>query len=208
MCFDSRGVVALPDDRGLVAALVQMAVDAVGGDVEHAVLEPFDRDVAGREGGVLDLGEGLDPVDALGLLGPESVGVADRARIHVAVFGLVDKGALGPFGRIRRKSSRTSIPSTHRGQRTRRPPAVFIVDIDYASPGRAGDKAETSPTLVGGGFGRRRIRLGPVADRPERSLSRFAGSLKSTLSREWRAMIGIWKPSCDESGLAMPAITP
>ena len=51
-----RGIVALPDDRGLVAALVEMPVDAVPGDVEDAVLEPFDRDVAGREGDVLDLG--------------------------------------------------------------------------------------------------------------------------------------------------------
>ena len=49
-------VVAFPDDRDLVAALGEMAVDAVVGDVERAVLEPFDRDVAGIEGGVLDLG--------------------------------------------------------------------------------------------------------------------------------------------------------
>ena len=54
-----RRIVAFPDDRGLVAALVQMPVDAVLGDIEDAILEPFDRDVAGREAGVLDLGEGL-----------------------------------------------------------------------------------------------------------------------------------------------------
>ena len=34
-----RGVVAFPD-RGLASALVEMAVDAVPGDVEDAVLEP------------------------------------------------------------------------------------------------------------------------------------------------------------------------
>ena len=60
-----RGVVAFPDDRGLVAALLEMAVDAVPGDVEDAVLEPFDRDVAGRKRGILDLVERLDPAHAL-----------------------------------------------------------------------------------------------------------------------------------------------
>ena len=42
------GVVAFPDDGDLVAARLQVPVDAVGGDVERAVLEPFDRDVVGR----------------------------------------------------------------------------------------------------------------------------------------------------------------
>src|SRR6266478_580863 len=91
------GIVALPDDRGLVAALFEMAVDAVPGDVEDAVLEPFDRNIAGRERRVLDLGEGLHPADALGLFGPEAVGVADRAGIHVLIPGLIDPGALGPI---------------------------------------------------------------------------------------------------------------
>ena len=143
-----RGIVALPDDRGLVAALVEMPVDAVPGDVEHAVLEPFDRDLAGREGGVLDLGEGLDPVDALGLFGPEAVGIADRARIHFAVLGLVDKGALGPFrGHVVNLLG-------HRHSSTLRPAdAATASRLDcchrlcVAGPGR--DKAETSPTLVG-----------------------------------------------------------
>ena len=93
-----RGIVALPDDRGLVAALVEMAVDAVPGGVQDAVLEPFDRDVAGGEGDVLDLVEGLHPVDAPGLFGPEAIGVGDRAGIHFAVFGVIDIGALGPIG--------------------------------------------------------------------------------------------------------------
>ena len=52
-------VVALPDDRGLVAAGGEMAVDAVGRDVELAILEPFDRDVVVVERGVLDPGVGL-----------------------------------------------------------------------------------------------------------------------------------------------------
>ncbi len=39
------GLVAFPDDRDLIAALLQMTVNAVGGDVQRAVLEPFNRDV-------------------------------------------------------------------------------------------------------------------------------------------------------------------
>jgi hypothetical protein len=94
-----RGVVALPDDRGLVAALVQMPVDAVMGDVEHAVLEPFDRDAAGRERPVVDLVRRLHPVEALGLFGPEAGGIADRTGVHFLVFGLIDPGALRPIRR-------------------------------------------------------------------------------------------------------------
>ena len=76
-----------------------MPVDAIPGDIEDAVLEPFDRNVAGSERRVFDLGEGLHPVDALGLFGPETIGVAGRARIHLAIFGLIDPCALGPFRR-------------------------------------------------------------------------------------------------------------
>src|SRR5258708_5974337 len=58
-----------------------MPVDAIPGDIEDAVLEPFDRNVAGSERRVLDLGEGLHPVDALGLFRPETIAVPGRGRI-------------------------------------------------------------------------------------------------------------------------------
>jgi len=74
-------VVAFPDDRGLVGPGREMAVDAIGRDVELAVLEPFDRDVVVVERGVLDLGEGLDPVDALAVLAPERVRIGEAAYI-------------------------------------------------------------------------------------------------------------------------------
>ncbi len=93
------GIVAFPDDGDLIAALLQVAVDAVVGAVGGAVLEPLDRDVVRRERGVLHLGEGLEPVNALGVLGPEAVRVLHRARVHLLVLGLVDVGALLPFRR-------------------------------------------------------------------------------------------------------------
>ena len=92
------GVVALPDDRDLVGARLQVPVDAVGRDVERAVLVPFDRDVVGRVGGVLDLGVGLDPVDALAHLAPEPVRVLDRALVHRQILLVVDPGPGRPLG--------------------------------------------------------------------------------------------------------------
>ena len=89
-------IVAFPDDGDLVAARLQMPVDAVGRDVERAVLVPLDRDVVGIVGGVLDLGVGLDPVDALADLAPEPVRVLDRALVHRQVL-LVDPGAARPL---------------------------------------------------------------------------------------------------------------
>ncbi len=93
------GVVAFPDDRGLVAALREVPVDAIIGEVETAILEPFDRDIVRVVGRVLDLGIGLDPVDALALFAPELIRVGDRGRIHLLVFGVIDEGPLLPIGR-------------------------------------------------------------------------------------------------------------
>ena len=92
-------VVAFPDDRDLVAAGVEMPVDAVIGDVGDAVLEPADRDVAGAEIGVLDPGRGGEPVDALGFLGPEGVRVPDGSLVLRAIAGIVQIGAVAPLGR-------------------------------------------------------------------------------------------------------------
>src|SRR5262249_7271608 len=75
-----------------------MTIDAVVGGIGDAVLEPFDEDVRLVEGGVFDLTERLHPMDALGLLGPKSVRIGERALVHFPVLGLVDEGALRPFG--------------------------------------------------------------------------------------------------------------
>jgi hypothetical protein len=56
-----RRVVPFPDDGDLVGAALQVAVDAVVGDVGDAVLEPADRDLAGAERRVLDPAERREP---------------------------------------------------------------------------------------------------------------------------------------------------
>ncbi len=94
-------VIALPDDRHLIAALVQMAIQAVGRDVERAVGEPFDINMVIVEGGAFDLGERLDPVQPCGLLAPEAVGIDDRLLVQRLVGGFVGQrvgGRLGPYG--------------------------------------------------------------------------------------------------------------
>src|SRR5262249_4898349 len=93
------GIIAFPDDCHLVAALLKMSVDAIVGDIGDAVLVPFDRHILWIVGGVLDLARRLEPVDALGFLGPESIGVLDRALVHGAVVVFLDKGAAEPIGR-------------------------------------------------------------------------------------------------------------
>jgi hypothetical protein len=93
-----RRVVALPDDGDLVGARLEVAVDAVVGDVRHAVMEPANRYVGIGEIDVLDLAVGLEPVDALALLGPEPFRVADGLGVHLRVALRVDVGALRPFG--------------------------------------------------------------------------------------------------------------
>ena len=87
-------VVALPDDRHLVAAVREVAVDAVGAGVERAVLEPADVEVVGLVGDVLDLAIGPDPVDPLAMFGPEPLRVLDRAGIPGAVGCVVAVGRL------------------------------------------------------------------------------------------------------------------
>jgi len=127
-----RGIVAFPDDRGLVGALGQVAIDTIEGGVEDAVLVILDRDGARREREVFEFRRLLHPVQALGLFAPESVRVGERAGIHVLVLGFVNPGALGRFGRHIVDLLGHFSPSHARDQCTRN--TVFKKNLfDYAS---------------------------------------------------------------------------
>ncbi len=67
-------IVTFPDDRNLIATAFQMTVDTVVGDVSYAILIPLDRNIA-IEIGVLDFGEGFEPINPSAVLGPESIRV-------------------------------------------------------------------------------------------------------------------------------------
>src|SRR6202011_5196675 len=84
-----------------------MAVDAVVGGVQRAVLVPADRHVA-AERGVADLAVRLDPIDAPALLAPEPVGVGEGTLVEAEIVGLVDLADPG----VRR--DRDQVPLGHR----------------------------------------------------------------------------------------------
>ena len=66
-----------------------MAVYAVVTGVKRAILEPFDGDIA-LERRVFDDAGFFEPVEALGLYGPEDIRLVDRAIIHGLVARLRD----------------------------------------------------------------------------------------------------------------------
>ncbi len=88
-------IVPFPDDRRLVATLVEVSIQAVGRHVEGAVLEPADVDIVAGKGYRLDGLRRLDPVKACGLLLPEALRVFHRLLIELVVGGLVGPGGLG-----------------------------------------------------------------------------------------------------------------
>jgi hypothetical protein len=88
-----RWLVRLPDDRDGVALLGEMAVDAVGSDVELAIVEPFDVEVGLRERPVAGDRRCGDPVEPLGrLIEPEAAGVACRCLVQLFIFFWVETG--------------------------------------------------------------------------------------------------------------------
>jgi hypothetical protein len=95
------GIVAFPDDGGLVAARRQVPVDAIGRDIQRSILEPFDGEVGRVERDILDLGERFDPVQPRRLLAPIAVGVFHRRRIGGLILRLGHEGTFFPFLRHR-----------------------------------------------------------------------------------------------------------
>jgi hypothetical protein len=92
-------IIGFPQDRRRIAALRQMPVERIGRQVQGAVGEPADAEIGFVEAGVLDRGEGPDPVDPLRCLTPEAVGIGHRAAIHLIIARAIDQGAVCPLGR-------------------------------------------------------------------------------------------------------------
>jgi hypothetical protein len=85
---DFTRLIALPDDRHPIAALGQMPVEAVVGNIERAILIPADVKVVEPIGHILDLAVRPDPVEAASNLAPECFRLAHAT----GVFGRVAPG--------------------------------------------------------------------------------------------------------------------
>ena len=72
------GIVALPDNSGVVGFFGQVAVDAIDAGVELAVGEPFDGDVIGLPGNVADLRKLALPKQLARLGRPKGVSILQR----------------------------------------------------------------------------------------------------------------------------------
>jgi hypothetical protein len=134
-------VVAFPDDGDLIAARLEVTVDAVVAGIRGAVLEPADRHVARAEAGVLDAAVRREPVDALPVLAPEGVRVTDAGLVHGLVFGLVQVGATLP---LRRDLVELGLhPRVLRCPFGRRAPAFIAGRLAEAAPGPQGGPHST-----------------------------------------------------------------
>src|SRR5262249_58697539 len=86
--------VALPDDRGLVGAGGEMPVEAIGRDVQRAVVIPADAHGLVKID-ILDLGIGLDPVKPLADLAPIGLRLGHGLLVEPEIGGLVGPGVIG-----------------------------------------------------------------------------------------------------------------
>src|SRR5262245_20545434 len=82
-------LVGLPEDRDLIRARREVAVDAIVRDVELRAFEPSEP--TGRHVGFANSVPTLGPIDELVcLFGPECVRFRDRATVHLPVLRVVD----------------------------------------------------------------------------------------------------------------------
>ncbi len=89
-------VIAFPNNRGLITAGVEVAVEAVVGGIQRPVLVPFDGHVAGTVSSVFHLCIGLEPIDPLALFPPKAVRVIDGLLVHGKILFVVGKGPACP----------------------------------------------------------------------------------------------------------------
>ncbi|MNV69135.1 hypothetical protein D3C71_1620300 [compost metagenome] len=92
------GAVRFEQQGDLVAAFVELAIQAVDAGVELAVFEPFDAEIVELVADVLDAGRFLEPVQALGGLAPEGIRMLHRFAVELLVRVLVDPRCRGERG--------------------------------------------------------------------------------------------------------------
>ena len=220
MCFDSAGLspsqmIAVWSPRLARCRSMQFAATLSTPSSNHLI-----EMLPGAKEDVLDLVEGLHPVDALGLFGPESLGVRDRAGVHVLVLVLVDKGALGPFrGYVVNLLGHRHSPLPAGGRGGHQPSSSLIsIMRRRAGPRQGGNLSDLglarsrpagcAAAVTGVGF--------RPCWNPGRGLGaghedghfRVLPQVEINVIARMGAMTGIWKPSATDSGLAKAAVTP
>ena len=88
-------IVAFPEDRGFVAALFQMTVQAIRRQIQLAVVIPADVQVFRIVRNIFDLGIRLGPVQPLADARPEFLRIPHRLGVHFFVVGLLDARVCG-----------------------------------------------------------------------------------------------------------------
>ena len=89
--FFTARVVSFPDNGRLIAALIEVAVNAVVAGVQHAVLVPADVKVGEIQGDILDHGGEPDPVQSFCRVRPELLAVLNGFPVNSLVFLLINK---------------------------------------------------------------------------------------------------------------------
>ena len=86
-------IVALPQDRDLLGAARQMAVDAIVAGVQCPIFIPGDANVAVKRG-VFYAAIGFDPVEPVAVLAPKPVRIVQRMLVKPQVIGFADLARL------------------------------------------------------------------------------------------------------------------
>jgi hypothetical protein len=94
-------IVAFEDDRGLVAARGQVTIQAVGRDVELAIVVPADVQVVRIEGNIANMRGLFRPIQPFGDAAPETLRILHRFGVLSLVI-LFANARLGGEGRIDR----------------------------------------------------------------------------------------------------------
>src|SRR5690606_14242101 len=108
------GLVGFEDQRRLVAACRQLAVEAIEAEIELAVGEPADVKILGVERPVAGLGGESMPVEPPGDVQPESVRIIPFAGMQVFKLDRAELRQIGVGNRIDCAQARLSMSMTKR----------------------------------------------------------------------------------------------
>ncbi|CQR22456.1 Uncharacterised protein [Yersinia enterocolitica] len=87
-------IIAFPDNRSLITAFCQMAIQTVCCKVQCTIFKPADTDMAGIKRGILHRFIRFNPINNLAMLTPEFIWVLHRLLIILMILFWVYQGML------------------------------------------------------------------------------------------------------------------